>query len=377
MADPAVAQRSAAAAAGSFVGTFAIVLAAIGALFVIDTLLVEKERAERRSEARQLFEEGLRLQRDGNAHDAVDRLRVAFADERENSAYQRALAAAELAAGKVSDAETVLTDRLQRDPVDAAASLIMARALVREHKFTQAISFYHRAIYGRWDDDRMGNRVQARFELVDLLAARSSRQELLAELLPLQSEAPGDVPTRKRIARLFIAAGSPARAIDLFRDILRREGSDADAYAGIGEAEFQRGNYRAARGGFLSAIGLRPQSPEIKARLALCNQVLALDPTQRGIGTTEQYRRSMSVLRVALESAAGCAESASVQPLQVLADTVRTALIRRVPASRLHEAAESNLDLATRFWQARRRDCAGPVADSARAMELVLEKSAQ
>ncbi len=305
------------ASAGSFLGTFAIVLAAIAVLFVIDTLLLEKEEAERRSEAREFYRDGMDLQRQGKAREAVERLRAAVSDERENSVYQRALAAAELAAGKIADAQTVLSDRLQRDPTDAAASLIMARVLVRAHRPTLAISFYHRAIYGQWEDTLIGDRVRARFELVDLLAARNSRQELLAELLPLQTEAPADVPTRKRIARLLISAGLPSRAIEIFRDILRTDAGDADAYAGIGEAEFQRANYRSARTSFLAALKLDPKNREVGQMLDLCNQVLALDPAQRGIGATEQYRRSLTVLRSTLEATKSCTGSPAVSPAAV------------------------------------------------------------
>lgn len=377
MSDPAQAERSAAAAAGSFVGTFALVLAAIAALFAIDTILVEKERAERRSEARQLYQEGLRLESQGAAPEAVDRLRSAFSDERDNPVYQRALAVAQLAAGKITDAQTELTDRLQRDPTDAAASLIMARTLVREHQLPQAIAFYHRAIYGQWEDDRMGSQNQARFELADLLAREGLRQELLAELLPLRTAAPGDAQTRKRIARLFIAAGSPSQAIGILRDILRQDGDDAEAWADLGEAEFQRANYRAARTGFLAALKLTPENRGIAARLALCNQVLALNPTERGIGSAEQYRRSLNLLQLTLGAVIGCAGPLSSQPLQALTDTVRTAVGQRVPEPRLHDAAEANLDLAARFWQARQKECTKPVAESERALALVLEKAAE
>lgn len=354
-----------------------MIFAAISALFAIDTLLAGKERAETLSQARQLFQEGLSLADHNRNVEAIDRLRSALSMERGNPAYQRALAAALLRAGKVPDAEAVAADRLQREPTDAGASLIMARTLVREGKLPQAIAFYHRAIFGRWEDDRLGDRVQARFELVDLLARERSRQELLAELLPLQDEAPGDVRTRERIARLFIAAGSPIRAIEIFRDVLRHDRDDAEAYAGLGEAEFQRANYRAARTNFVAALSLMPGNQDIAARLALCNQVLALDPTQRALRTDDQYHRSLNLLRLTLGAMDNCVGSPSLQPRQGLTDSARTALARRGSVLRFHDAVEENLDLAERLWDARRRACSQPVAESEKALELVLEKAAQ
>ena len=64
---------------------------------------------------------------------------------------------------------------------------------------------------------RRENRLRVRFELIDLLAQRNSKEELLAELLPIQDEAPRDLKTRTQMGRLFLLAGSPARAADIFR----------------------------------------------------------------------------------------------------------------------------------------------------------------
>jgi len=369
------AARRSAASAGSFVGTFALIFAAIAGLFALDTFLADRERAANRSEARRLFEEGVRLERRGAMPAAVDRLRSAVSAERENPVYQRALAAALLAAGKESDAQALLTERLQHDPLDAEASLLMARALAGVGKTRQAIAFYHRAIYGQWGAGASGGRMQARFELVELLASKPDRQELLAELLPLQTEAPTDVPTRKRIARLFLTAGSPSRAMEIFRGIVRRDRTDADGYAGLGEAEFQRGNYRAACRDFATAVKLKGSDSSAEARLGLCTRVLALDPTQRGLGTAEQYRRSRDLLAATLgafDSCTGPGRHASDLPL---ADSVRLALGRPAPPSPTAEAMEDNLDLAERLW--RRRPPACPMPSSGHATEVLLKRWAE
>jgi tetratricopeptide (TPR) repeat protein len=105
---------------------------------------------------------------------------------------------------------------LETDPTDAFASLILARVLKEEARYREAVSYFHRAIYGRFSDDPEGNRLKTRFELIDVLAERKSKEELLAQLLAVADEAPGDLKTRKRIGRLFLAAGSPSRAAEVF-----------------------------------------------------------------------------------------------------------------------------------------------------------------
>jgi len=369
-------QLAAAADAGSFLGTFALVFVAIGGLFAIDTSLAKLEQAESRSEARQVFHEGVQLAAEGRQFDAADRFRTALSDERTNPVYQRALASALLGAGKIIDAEAVLTDRLQHDPTDGAASLTMARALAKDRKPHEAMSYYHRAIYGRWDQDSLANRIQARLELVDLLARQDAKHELLAELLSLQDEAPADIGTRKRIARLFITAGTPVRAAEIFRNLVDRNTTDADAYTGLGEAQLDQGNYQAALISFESASRLAPGNPEIAARLTLCRQVAALDPTPRLLSADERYRRSLTLVDLALGAVVSCAGPEPVPLVQSVIDSSRAALAQRA-SGRRHDAVEANLGLARRLWQVRQTACGGPVSRAEQPLALVLEKVAR
>ncbi|MGD1091928.1 MAG: tetratricopeptide repeat protein [Bryobacteraceae bacterium] len=354
----------------SFLGTLALVAFAIGGLFIVDTFLVKMEQAEDRAEAARLFAEGRKLMDQGRSADAVERLNDAVAIERNNREYRLALAEALLAAGRLDDAESKLNDLLQEDSTDGAANLMMARVMVREGKITEGISFYHRAIYGRWTNQAAQNRDAARFELIDLLVRQNAKEDLLAELLPLQDEALDDLATRKKIGRLFIVAGSPARAAEVFRAILRRHPQDADAYAGLGEAEFASGNYPTAQTDFITASRLNPDDETVRKRLDLCNQVLALNPTRRGLDPAERYRRSHQLLEMALDEANHCSGA------QELLDEAAKAVKRAVPASRQGEVSEMDIDLAEQIWQARKKDCKQESAVP-EALDLVLAKLAQ
>jgi tetratricopeptide (TPR) repeat protein len=372
-ADPA--RRPAGADAGVFLGTFALIFLAMGGLFGADLFLAGLERAEQRSEARHAYEEAGALLREGRRDQAVDRLHAAVAAERDNPVYQRALAAALLADGKAAEAQALAADRLQRAPTDAAASLIVARALVQEGKRQEAVSYFHRAIYGQWDANPAGNRVRARFELVDILAAMGDQKELLAELLPLQDEAPADLATRRRMARLFLEAGAPTRAAEIFRDLLHADPRDAGAYAGLGDAELARGNYRSARADFSTASRLAPEDSAIAGRLELVQRVIALDPTQRGLGSDEQYRRSVALLGLTLQAADSC--TSARDSAAGLLDSVRVAVSAPAPRRKRQDAFEANLAWAERLWDLRGRACPGRTAPTEESIRLVLDRVAQ
>ena len=196
----------------SFLGTFALVFVSAAGLFVIDAFLARMEQAESQAQAARLLAEGRRLAKEGHALESVERFRAALAAVPRDMATQLALAQELLVASKLTDAKTLLTEMLAHDPTDGTVNLLMARVLAKEGRTAEAITYYHTAIYGRWSKDPAANRVSARFELIDLLVKNDAKRDLLAELLPLQDEAPTDVQTRMRIARLFTRRGHrPAR----------------------------------------------------------------------------------------------------------------------------------------------------------------------
>ncbi len=362
--------------ARSFLGTISLVFLAIAVIFGVDMFLARMERAESHVEAARLFRQGRDSMLRGENAEAIERIKGAISIERGNRDYMRTLAQAQLAAGMTPDAESTLEELLQSDSTDGLASLIMGRVLAKEGRFAEAISYFHRAIYGQWNEDPAANQLRARFELIDLLAQRNSKEELLAELLPIQDQASRDLKVRIRLGRLFLLAGSPARASVVFRGILRNFPASTDAYAGLGEAEFAQSNYRAAQRSFQTALRLAPGDQAVRQSLDRCNELLMLDPALRGLSQAEYFRRSLKLVELTLGEAGQCAGPNPPPELQGLLGEAAKALKARVGAARQSEASESNLDLAERLWQARRKDCASPpAADS--PLALVLARIAQ
>ena len=346
----------------SFLGTTVLVFAAIAGLLTVDAFLAKTERAESHAEAARLFDQAKVLMEHGGNDEAIEHLRDAMVIERDNRDYQRTLAQAQFAAGKTADAEATLTDLLRSDSTDGLASLMLARVLEKEGRSVEAVSYFHRAVYGQWAQDAAENRLRARFELIDLLAQHNSKQELLAELLSIQAEAPSDLKTKMRIGQLFLLAGSAARAADVFQGILHDTPDNADAYLGLGEADFARGNYRAAQRDFQAVLRLAPTNQVALQRLDLCDELLMLDPTVRGLGPMERFRRSVKLVNLTLDEANQCIGPNPSPETQELLDKASKVLKARVSGVRQAEVSESNLDLAERLWQVRQKECKSPAA---------------
>jgi len=369
--------KRAEAAAPSMLGTFTLVFLSMAALFAIDTFMAKMERSERRREARRIFDEAQQLAAQGRNAEAIERFRSGLSIARDDQEYELALARVLLAAGKLADAQTVVNEVLERAPTSGAANLAMARILARQGNAADASSYYHRAIYGRWNERAAEQRLQTRLELVDFLARQGDKGDLLAELLRLQDETLADSALRSRLGHLFLAAGSPARAAEDFRELLRRQPQSAEAYAGLGEAEFAERRYVAARAHFQIALRLRPEDTSTQRRLELCGQVLEMDPTRRGLGAAERYRRSRKLIELALESASRCAGSVPPAALRELAEKAQAALGRRIRASQMDDATEADIALAEDLWQTGRKDCKKAVTQAEEPLALVLAEVGQ
>jgi len=354
-----------------FVATFAAILIVTALLLSLDLFLARVDRRESDAHAADEYAEGLKLLAAGRAQDAGVRFGAAVAIDRQNVNYALALGQAMLEEGRITDAEATLKALLSRVENDGAVNLTMAHVMMREHRTQEAKAYFHRAIFGRWGADSLFRRTEVRFELIDLLARAGATRELLAELLPLEETTPDSVPLRRRLGRLFILAGSPARAAAIFRQLVLRDRHDGDAYAGMGEAELALGNFRTARADLAEASRLKPNDVGIATNLSLADTVLSLDPTARDIGSHERYVRSRALLARTMSTLGSCAPPGG----SLLSDSARTLLSIPPTARREESSAAAMLALASDLWAARPTSCAAAMRDN--VLRLVHDRVAQ
>jgi tetratricopeptide (TPR) repeat protein len=357
-----------------FVFTLALTMVAIVLLVVADTALARADRIATRLTAADEYRVGENLINHNRLHDAIEHLRTAATLDRERPVYTVALAQAVLAEGRSLDAEQMLIPLLERDATDGGANLAMARVLARQNRAEEAKSYYHRAIYGIWPGDAARSRAIARFELIDLLARTGARQELLAELLPIQDESPDDTVLRKRVANYFVLAGSPARASDIYRDLLRQNSHDAEAYVGLGRAALALGNYPVARNDFLAAQRIAPGDSSIAKTIKLADSVIAIDPTQRGLGLDEQVRRRRQLVQMTIRSAHKCLDIEAPSVGAAL-DSVARSLVAPAGVVSRAQALDENISIAGALWRMREGKCTARPEDE--ALALVHERISQ
>ena len=362
------------ASVAEFVATLGAVLGAILVLLLFDSALAAVDVRGRQAYARKEFAAGERLIAQKRLSEGVEHLRTAASLDANHISYGTALAEATLAQGKPRQAQLLLHPLLQRSANDGAANLAMARALKAEGRSDEAKSYYHRAIYGAWPPGSDSLRAGARLELIDFLAITGSRQDLLAELLPIQDDSAADVATRRKIAGHFIAAGSAARAVPIFRNLLQRNAKDTGSYIGMAQSGLWLGNFASARTNLLAAEKLAPEDSSVKSWLNLTDSVIALDPTQRGLSLGEQYRRSRNLIQITLASVRTCL-GADAPEVAIALDSASQLLVARPESERQAQSIEQSLALAQHLWGLKRSHCAPERHEN--ALSLVQNRIAQ
>ena len=331
-----------------------VVAAVLTALYIFDMFLANLERTELAREANSLYQTAQSLE-SSHINEAIRLYRRALAINRGNRDYQIALGRALVAGKQNGDALPLFEDVLQRLPDDGRANLEMARLKEALADANAAASYFHRAIYGSWPSEEQAHRIDARLELINMLAGAGRQRELLAELLPLEDETLPDPALRLKIAGLFITAGSLSRAADAYRAIVHEHPDNEQAHAGLGEAELQLGDYRAAQSAFVSALKSKPDDAMVQQRLALVTQLAQLDPTYRRMPFRERLERSRKILTLAAAALGQCAPKEQNAEVDGIANRARTAL--QPKRLREEDPVETNLSIAEDAWNYVHRAC--------------------
>jgi CIC family chloride channel protein len=346
-----------------------VIAAGLAVLLVIG-FLNYYYRSARTARADEYYKTGNELLRQDRDDEAVQQFRDALSAAPGNTQYRLALGLA-LAKDKHStEAEGYLNALLKRDPENALANLGQARIAETQGEIGDAARLYRHAIDGSWPAGQDQNRMQARFELAALLKNNGQRTQAVAELLAALAPAARDTTMKKKIGQLLLSYGAPREAADVFRNITQMDDRDADAYAGLGEAELAMDNYQDARDAFQNAVQRNPADAASKMQLDLSDRVLALDPNARGLRAAARFDRSKELLQAEVKRFDAC------QPGAVASEQARKALTSQPRRRELDDAADMNLALAKDLWRQEQKLCGAPHAPNAndQAIERVLAR---
>jgi tetratricopeptide (TPR) repeat protein len=282
----------------------------------------------------------------GELQQAVVQYRAALQLERDDPDAARALAFTLLRLGRLNESESYLRDLLRRDPTDGPLNRGLARINAARGRDGEARAAYQRAIYGRWPGDPVRERSDTRFELIEYLIRSGAQDEVLAELLRLRSELPaGRTADARRTAELLSEHGATNLALEMLTAATLASPRDVDLLAHLADLQMDAGRTTEARQTLQRAVAIEERG-NLRARLALVNRVLLLDPTLPHLGIVARTRRARLLLNAVLAQTDACREES--RELDLLS---REASTRRRAASDA-ERAERELVVASQIWLA-------------------------
>ena len=271
-----------------------IVLSLLAISVFLGTRLIAKWEEQRSlADAAAWYARGMSHVDSHQNEEAVTALRRAYAKNRTSRQYAIALAHALSASGLSDDATRVLLTLRDATPEDPEINLELARLSAMRGDLTEAIRYYHSALYGVWPTGRESARADVRVELVRLLLDNDRRRPAVAELIALTSNLPDTSADHAQAGRLLLEASEPRLALDQFRRVLGTDAKDVTALAGAGEASFQLGDYVGARQYFHDAQVLPPRLTTMRD---VAEQVITRDPLAPRLAASERHRRVVDLL---------------------------------------------------------------------------------
>jgi len=242
----------------------------------------------------------------------------------ESYEYSFKLAESLTKAGRLKEARSRLLNLRDERPSDARVNLALARVAVMAGNMDDALRYYQGAIEGIWSPrvstatpgaqaiaavalDGVKERMNTRFELAEALIADHRSAEAEAELNALAADLPPSAAAYTRLGQAFLKLNDARRALAEFHKARQLDRSFAPAEAGAGEANFQLGEFTAARRHLLEAVRLNERDEEVRQLLVTTEQVLEADPFSPGVKAAERARRTVAAYEAAVDRLNACA----------------------------------------------------------------------
>jgi tetratricopeptide (TPR) repeat protein len=268
------------------------------------------------------FDEGEASFRAGDIKSALTNYRNAMVYSPDNAKFQFHLAQALAAAGRGDEGRSYLLNLLSESPGSGDVNLALARIAAHKGLTSDALRYYHGAIYGVWENNPIDMRWQVRRELADYLLERGLQQQAVPEIIALADSTPADdVEQRRVVGNLLLRAKLWNRALDVFRSLLAANQSDENALLGAATSAFNLDQYHAALDYFDRLPEKGRNSPGIAEMYKTAQQINEMNPFLPGLSREAKARRAANALSLATARLQQCASQVGQSLTSVPAET--------------------------------------------------------
>lgn len=283
----------------------ALSAAAIAFFFAVLALSKVFESSQT-ARADQYFQQGNLDLRNHRPDLAVNDFHAALTYSRDSYATQLSLAQALLALNRTEEALQYLVNLWQRQPENGMVNFELARIYANKGDATQALRYYHNAIYAIWNQDQDPVRRSARLELIHFLLARQLHGQAESELIALQNNLPNNPELTTQVGKLFLQVPDYERALFLFVRSLKVKHDDPGALAGAGQAAFELGRYRIAEHYLKAAVAADSSDAASAQLLQTARLVIQMDPYNMRLSGSQRAADVKDAVQTATSRLGAC-----------------------------------------------------------------------
>jgi Flp pilus assembly protein TadD len=257
------------------------------------------------------FDEGEASFRVGDIKSALTDYRNALVYSPDNAKFQFHLAQALAAAGRGDEGRSYLLNLLSESPGSGEVNLALARIAAHKALTSDALRYYHGAIYGEWDNDPIAMRWQVRRELAEYLLDRSLQKQAVPEIIALADSTPAnDIEQLRVVGNLLLKAKLWTRSLEAFRTILSANANDEDALLGAATSAFNLNQYSAALDYFDRLPEKDRNSPGVAEIYKTTQQINEMNPFLPDLSREAKARKAATALSAATSRLQQCATQA-------------------------------------------------------------------
>ncbi|HET7207766.1 MAG TPA: hypothetical protein VFI95_14410 [Terriglobales bacterium] len=276
--------------------------------------VVNRFRVWQGSLAKRMYERGQQDLRMGAPEAAIGDFRSALSFDHDNPGYLLSLAEGLESEKRFDEAEAYLLRVWESQPQDGTVNLQLARLAVHRDSPTDALRYYHNAIYGIWTSDPVQNRINARFELVEFLLGRHASTQAQSELIAMLPGLLPDSQLHAKVAALLMRVPDFQDALVQYREALRLDHNNKVAARGAGHAAFELGFYWTSLH-YLEASNDKSQDAGSASMIPMARLVLATDPFLRNLSSQERHARMLRAFDAAEQRLHGCMQQHGESPV--------------------------------------------------------------
>jgi tetratricopeptide (TPR) repeat protein len=335
--------------------------------FVLTKALAASNRDLNVRNAAEWYSRGQEFARAGRIDEAIDAFRRATVRNRDDRTYVLALANALMLKHDYDGARGLLLRLRETAPEDGQINLDLARVAAARNDVTEAMRFYHDALYAPWPMEQMEQRRGVRVELIRFLLTHNQAARADAELLAAAADIPDERAHHVELANLFTQAGDDRHALEHLQRALHFEPEDPALLTAAGLSAYRQGQYGLAQRFFQQLPSLSDAAGNVPEVVDI---VLSRDPMAPRIGLHERQQRLDFDLSYAQQRFSACiAQHGDAAQDATLGTDLHTAASQQ-PKAIDQDSLESALDLIARVESTVIGPC-GPATATDQALLLI------